>query len=768
MFDHIANWYASCRGLSATHHISLFAALFLAALAPASAHAQSEAVAASGPPLSLALLVDSDTDRCYDRGMAAAVARLATQQAAKLNARGGVNGRPLDVVVLDSRRDEARTIINVETALGLQQPLAIIGLTSAARGERVFASIGDKIGNSGIPFISHLSVAEIFTRFPNVFSTRPTQEAERVPVMAAYIAEMNFQAVAFLGRSGSAVIDAIGNSLKRSKIANRIVADHRIGRIGQGESATLDPDALQGAIADIKDKQADLVVLSVGTALAESVVDALKAANHTPPIMVIGDLASFAKRKEHKYPSSMFQLVWDSAPEVEQDAVRGVVARGQPQDWLFEGARIPDAPGWSNGRCDSNHRPDPLSSTNLDAIAHGAQFADMVALVAKTAARAGRGASLPDMHRSVLDGLGSTFAAGRGAFKGQFENWSFYPEARVRAHTPYIVILPPGLGRTQLTSVQFVRTRNNGLARVDTVYLDIDMVRIYAINNDQKSFSADFYLAIRASDRIGIDDIGFANAMVNPNTNGPPIAIDSIHSGGPSDAYPESMRIYRVSGQFRFRPDFTDYPFDTQLFSIDIQPKSGEKAFIVQPPPPELRDQALAIDNWQPVSQYVSHAEHILPMVDAFTHEPSFTPVHQARFVWQVKREATDYYLRVVIPLAFILIVAYLSIFIPKDHIEAIITLQVTALQAAVALYLSLPQVDSDTATVSDRIFVLDYMMVSLMILISTLRFNAGVRKWRLVNGALITVHVVMIPLMVLGAAAVIFGLVPMPTLPGW
>ena len=89
-----------------------------------------------------------------------------------------------------------------------------------------------------------------------------------------------------------------------------------------------------------------------------------------------------------------------------------------------------------------------------------------------------------------------------------------------------------------------------------------------------------------------------------------------------------------------------------------------------------------------------------------------------------MKRETTDYFLRVVVPLAFILIVAYLSIFIPQSHLEAIVTIQITALLSAVALYLSLPKLESDSATISDRIFVFDYMVVSFMIVISILRIN--------------------------------------------
>ena len=111
-----------------------------------------------------------------------------------------------------------------------------------------------------------------------------------------------------------------------------------------------------------------------------------------------------------------------------------------------------------------------------------------------------------------------------------------------------------------------------------------------------------------------------------------------------------------------------------------------------------------------------------MPTIDAWTHRQSTVPFYKASFVWLMQRQTTDYYLRVVVPLAFILAVAYLSIFIPSVHFEAIVTIQVTALLSSVALYLALPKLDADFTTLSDKIFLFAYMAVSLMIGISILR----------------------------------------------
>jgi hypothetical protein len=221
-----------------------------------------------------------------------------------------------------------------------------------------------------------------------------------------------------------------------------------------------------------------------------------------------------------------------------------------------------------------------------------------------------------------------------------------------------------------------------------------------------------------------------------------------LNAGGKSDAYPDDMKIYQVSGRFMFEPRLANYPFDTQRFSIDIRPKRGDAPFIIQPPPQSLRDRGVIADGWEPKEQYVGYDEDFVATIDAKSHDQSVVPFYKASFVWMMSRQTTDYFLRVVVPLTFILIVAYLSIFIPRTNFEAIVTIQVTALLSAVALYLALPKIDADTTTLSDRIFLFTYMSVSVMIAISIMRINKHIaaRKW--LRNLLLNIHVVAIPLM--------------------
>jgi hypothetical protein len=417
---------------------------------------------------------------------------------------------------------------------------------------------------------------------------------------------------------------------------------------------------------------------------------------------------------------------------------------------MFEGATNWKAKGWDSGECKkrpADVEPDPLAPANLRAIRTGGQFADMVALVAAAARSTPQPASIAELRAQVVSQLKSAYAAGQGTFKGQYDNWSFRKSTAAAARTPFIIQLVPGLSRTQLAPVQYVRLRDESLRAVKTIFLDIDMIRLFRVDDNAKAFDAEFYVAIHDENQgVTIEQLDFSNAFLDPQTNDRQVTVRVLNEGGKSAAYPDNMRVYQVSGRFMFDPELENYPFDAQRFTIDIRPKRGDAPFIIQPPPESMRDRAVATDGWEPKAQYVGFDEDFVPTTDAKSHEQSVVPFYKSSFVWQMARQTTDYYLRVVVPLTFILIVAWISVFIPRAHFEAIVTIQVTALLSAVALYLALPKVNADISTLSDRIFLFIYMAVSLMIGISVLRINSTIASVKWLRTALGAVHIMAIP----------------------
>ena len=180
------------------------------------------------------------------------------------------------------------------------------------------------------------------------------------------------------------------------------------------------------------------------------------------------------------------------------------------------------------------------------------------------------------------------------------------------------------------------------------------------------------------------------------------------------------------NSQDLFEPELGKYPFDTQRLSVSFQPSSTTQSFLIQPPARRQRMADAAIDGWKLTEQYVGSDQDIIPTIGSSLSERRIVPFYKFNATWVVKRVAVDYYLRVVVPLCFILLVTYFSVFLPQSRFESTMGIQVTALLSSIALYLALPKVDTDQATLSDKIFMMTYAAVSLMIGLSILKDNIG------------------------------------------
>lgn len=732
------------------------------------AHAVDQAVA-QGPALNIALLVSSRADECFDRGDIGAIKAMTGIEEERINAKGGVAGHLVKVQFLDDKRDQEKLNANISAALDDPNTLAIVGLTSNNRGTPAFKALGKRIGDSGIPFIADFSSDKEFAPYKNVFTTSASLEGDNVPVLTSFIQKIGYKRPAFVGGRDSFGVMKLGDGFKDRFVGDyRLVADVRIAMENERVSAK---DAAS-AVTDIKTGDADIVFLYVAStnagATAANITTMLTelANSGVTPALFLGGVDTVPEEVLNAYPNAIYSLSWDNAPEVYASRWRRMITPKNAGDWVFVGGKVAAAPGWAKGECAP--RPDydvsdPFNEKNMRAVSRGGQFADMVALVADAAKTREKGTGIAKLRAKVVSALGETYQAGRDAFKGPYRNWSFLPATRTAARDPFIIIRPQNLERTQLAPIQFLRTKDGGLRQIDTIYADIDLIKIHRVEENEGTFFAEFYLALRANEGADISRIEFANAYLEAGSaeagGGRQVSVQEVHRGGRSDVFPETMKIYKISGKFLFDPELASYPFDTQRFAIDLQPKNGALPFLVQPPRADLRNTAAVTDGWDSKAQYVAFDQELLPVIDAYTHAPRIVPFYKTSFAWQMQRQTTDYLLRVAVPLAFIMFVAYLSIFIPRSHFEAIVTIQVTALLSAVALYLSLPKLESNTATISDRAFVFAYMIVSIMIGISILRVSPLFAERRGAKRVIELMHIVAIPALVAIAAFYVYGL---------
>lgn len=733
--------------------VVLVAALNGAGVWAQAPEAEVGATLAAPETLTVAVFSGARPDSCYDNGYAQAVRMLGQAEAARINRSGMLGSRRLELKLLDGDSDAETAKADLRAALAEPALLGLVGMSRSQIAKESFAELGPEIAASGAPFVSAIGLQAIFAPYPNVFSLRVSQEEEQVPVIRAFLSEAGYVRPGFVGRKGAVASEALGDGLatrSSGALGPDLVADIRLELPPRTDPA---PEQLAETVAALQAAGADVVFLNIGSRGAAALMAEMTRIGFTPAVFVSGRIESlFRPERLASYPAPVHQLAWSGLPHIFSERLRRLIERLGDRNWVFGGVKNEKVAGWADGSCAEN--ADSLWSSvyaqgNLRAATRGAEYADMIGLIAEAAAGAPRRASLSELRAHVAETLARRFAAGGGAFEGRLANWSFRPETRTATRAPAIVERPAGVDSQRLAPIQYVRVRGEALRRIQTYYLDIDLARIFRVDDNAGTFFAEMTVSLVDDGGASLDKLDFGNAFLDPDTNQRAIEIVELHDGGPSDAYPERMKLYRVSGRFMFEPSFEVYPFDTQRFSIDLQPKRGDEPMILQPPAPELRDRVFDTDGWSVREQYVSYDEDFTPMVNAKSGERNIAPFYKASFVWIMDRQATDYYLRVAVPLMVILAIAYLSIFISKEHFEAIVTIQVTALLSAVALYLAIPKVESDSATLSDKIFLVDYCAVFLMIATSILRANRVVKRIPALPAALDVIHVVAVPVIV-------------------
>ena len=379
-----------------------FACVYLAMIPQASpSHAQSKAAVADRQPLSIAIFVSSRKDLCFDPGEAAAIRMLATAERDRINASGGISGRQLELQFFDDNQQDAKTIANVKQALANPRTVAMVGLASAARAKAAFDAHGTAFNSSGIPFLSDIALGSILEKHPNVYTMRPSEDEDRVPVVAEFIKARGVLRPAFVGQKGALVSSSLGDGLKK-RLGAALVADHRL----TVKDDKLDPAEIAATIADLKQKNADLVVLLVGGTRTAPVLAALAAAGLTPPIFVTARLETILEGGAPEYPGDIFQLAWGDLPDVYSERLRQRVVRNGLERWQFEGAKVSAAPGWAKGACKkrSEEETNVFSTRNMRAIGRGTQHADMVALVADALKTADPKSNIAGLRAHILEG----------------------------------------------------------------------------------------------------------------------------------------------------------------------------------------------------------------------------------------------------------------------------------------------------------------------------------------------------------------------------
>jgi branched-chain amino acid transport system substrate-binding protein len=104
----------------------------------------------------------------------------------------------------------------------------------------------------------------------------------------------------------------------------------------------------------------------------------------------------------------------------------------------------------------------------------------------------------------------------------------------------------------------------------EVVYTGIDINKLGRVEEANSSFSADFYFWMRYKDGADALAIEFPSVIANTVSQNAPI-FDPEAPLKAEKINGLNYRLYRISGDFKGRYDFRDYPFDRQNLNIYFQ-----------------------------------------------------------------------------------------------------------------------------------------------------------------------------------------------------
>ncbi|MEL7542784.1 MAG: hypothetical protein AAGJ70_03320, partial [Pseudomonadota bacterium] len=464
-----------------------------------------------------------------------------------------------------------------------------------------------------------------------------------------------------------------------------------------------------------------------------------------PPSFVVLGRVSRIKRllASERYPADMFELGREGVPEVYNERLQQRIWKNPNDPWIFDDLRSANAPTSCNKFIDPTPITDVRERKNRRAVGRGAQHGDALMLMAEAARGASPDTSVEDLRKAITNGL-AAHRAGEKIFRGWWQDWSF-TDARAVAEQTLLIRQRSDETDITLAPRQYVQ-RSGDVLDVPVVYTAVDVVRLFRVDSNEKTFMAEFYLSFRTTGKVSLPDIEFTNAFRSPLSNEPVISARRIYAAEDN----QGLQLWRITGKFTFDPELGDYPFDRQRFSISFQPSKTTEPFFIQPPPTRLRKTDFKTDGWKSLSAYVGSDQDIISVVGTRAGDRVILPLDKFNYTWIMKRKATDYYLQVIVPLIVILAVTWLSVFIPSQRLESVVAIQVTALLSSIALYLAIPKVDYDRATVSDLVFVVTYTAISVMLGLSILRANLNAREAERLATTVKIVQLAMLPMIVL------------------
>ena len=240
------------------------------------------------------------------------------------------------------------------------------------------------------------------------------------------------------------------------------------------------------------------------------------------------------------------------------------------------------------------------------------------------------------------------------------------------------------------------------------IAFNIDIERVTNVSIEDGIFGAEFFLDITSRNENPIESIKFNNlSSLNPKHE--VRKLEHIQSG---ESY--SAR-YIVTSNFDFNPIADNYPFDEQFIYIAISSIDDDSQ--IQPVPEQYLDDEFKIDGWSLVYSKcgINRKKNWVALNRSLDKTPKIS--EEIRLGWELKRENSMTLLKVGIPLFFLYILLYYTLFVPVDQIESAFNNINLAFLSSIALYFSVERPQPLKMTTIDVVFAFFYVMAGVSLI---------------------------------------------------
>ena len=243
---------------------------------------------------------------------------------------------------------------------------------------------------------------------------------------------------------------------------------------------------------------------------------------------------------------------------------------------------------------------------------------------------------------------------------------------------------------------------NDEYYTIPVTYIYLDVLRITNISIEEEIFSCDMFLDIISKKEKPLKNLRFNNLSAL-NTN---FIANEISSNIDHKSNLISTR-YHVIGNFEFHAIASNYPFDSQYLYLSITAQNG----ILQPIPEELIDTNFDLNGWEIVNVQsgVLRSKNYLSQSSAL--ERIVQVEEEVRVGWLIKRSSSMTVLKIGIPLFFLTLLVYYTLFLPIDELADAMAYLTTAFLSGIALYFSTERPQPLVMTTIDHIFAFFYFI---------------------------------------------------------